>query len=62
LAAEGTAIVVGILLAFAIDAWWEERALSIEEQQILQGLRSEFLSIREVLSGHSRAWSSWLVF
>ncbi len=49
---EGTAIVVSILLAFAIDAWWEERALRIEEQQVLQGLRSEFHSIRDVLSGH----------
>jgi hypothetical protein len=49
---EGAAIVVGILLAFTIDAWWEERALRIEEQQVLQGLRSEFHSIRDVLSGH----------
>jgi len=49
---EGAAIVVSILLAFAIDAWWEERAIRIEEQQVLQGLRSEFHSIRDVLSGH----------
>ncbi len=49
---ESAAIVASILLAFAIDAWWEERALRIEEQQVLQGLRSEFHSIRDVLSGH----------
>jgi len=49
---ESAAIVVSILLAFAIDAWWEERALRIEEQQVLQGLRSEFQSIGDVLSGH----------
>lgn len=50
--AEGAAIVISILLAFAIDAWWEERGLRIEEQQVLQGLREEFLSVRSVLSGH----------
>ena len=49
---EGAAIVVGILLAFAIDAWWEERELRIEEQQVLEGLREEFISIHEVLSQH----------
>ena len=49
---EAAAIVASILLAFAIDAWWEERGLRIEEQQVLQGLRSEFDSIRDVLSGH----------
>lgn len=54
MAGEGAAIVVSILLAFAIDAWWEERSLQIEEQQVLQGLRSEFHSTREVLSAHLR--------
>lgn len=49
---EAAAIVASILLAFAIDAWWEERSLRIEEQQILQGLHEEFLSVRNVLSEH----------
>ena len=49
---EALAIVASILLAFAIDAWWEERGLRIEEQQVLQGLREEFLSVRIVLSQH----------
>ena len=49
---EGAAIVVSILLAFAIDAWWEDRALRIEEQQVLRGLREEFVLIRDVLSSH----------
>ncbi len=52
LAVEAVAIVASILLAFAIDAWWEERVLRIEEQQILQGLREEFLSVHAVLSEH----------
>lgn len=49
---EAVAIVASILLAFAIDAWWEERSLRIEEQQVLRGLREEFLSVRIVLSEH----------
>lgn len=49
---EGAAIVISILLAFAIDAWWDERALRTEEQQVLRGLRAEFISVRDVLSDH----------
>ena len=49
---EALAVVASILLAFTIDAWWEERSLRIEEQQVLQGLREEFLSVRIVLSQH----------
>ena len=49
---EGIAIVVSILLAFAIDAWWDERALRIEEQQVLRDLQDEFRSNRDVLARH----------
>ena len=52
LIAEGTAIVLSILLAFGIDAWWDERKERIEEQQILQGLNEEFSLIRDVLKDH----------
>ncbi len=50
LTVEAAAIVGSILLAFAIDAWWEERQTRFEEQQILQGLREEFVSIHGVLA------------
>jgi hypothetical protein len=49
---EALAVLASILLAFTIDAWWEERGLRIEEQQVLQGLHEEFLSVRKVLSQH----------
>lgn len=49
---EVVAIVVSILLAFAIDAWWDERALRIEEQQVLEGLNEEFLYVQELLTEH----------
>lgn len=50
--AEAVVVVVSILLAFGIDAWWEDRQVRFEEQQILRGLSEEFLSIHEVLERH----------
>jgi hypothetical protein len=45
---EGVAVVVSILFAFAIDAWWVERLDRISERQELQRLQSEFTdNIRE---------------
>jgi hypothetical protein len=41
-ATEGAAIVASILVAFAIDAWWDGRQLLAEEQEILIGLEEEF--------------------
>jgi len=42
LAIEGVVIVVSILLAFGIDAMWEERQLRLEEQDALIALRADF--------------------
>ncbi len=39
---EAVAIVISILLAFAIDAWWDERKERSEEAEVLLGLRKEF--------------------
>jgi len=39
---EAILIVASILLAFGIDAWWNERQERIEEAEILQGLKQEF--------------------
>ena len=49
--AEGAAILISILLAFAIDAWWEERKEQREARQSLSALRDEFLAHREQLAG-----------
>ena len=50
IAVEGVAIVISILLAFAIDAGWEERRERIEEAEILLGLQSEFSRYRDDLA------------
>ena len=52
LSVEAAAIVASILLAFSVDAWWQDRQIRIEEQQILLGLNEEFLSIHDVLMRH----------
>lgn len=50
LAVEATAIVVSILLAFAIDAWWEERRERQAEITLLERLRTDFREIHAALA------------
>jgi len=49
LIAEGGAIVVSILLAFSIDAWWTERQEELREQRQIQALITEFEGNRSQL-------------
>ena len=46
---ESVLIVVSILLAFWIEAWWSQRNDRIEEIEILIGLEAEFVDVRERL-------------
>ena len=39
---EGVVIVGSILLAFGIEAWWDDHQDRAEEQRIFVGLKSEF--------------------
>jgi len=56
LAAEGLAIVVGILLALGADAWWERRADIARERALLADLEAEFIvtgrEITEAINWH----------
>jgi hypothetical protein len=38
----GAGIVLSILLAFAIDAWWDARAQRLQEEVMIGGLRQDF--------------------
>jgi hypothetical protein len=51
IAVEAAAIVVSILLAFAIDAWWAEKKERDVEHEALQALRSDFIASRDNLAG-----------
>ena len=57
IAVESVAIVVSILLAFAIDAWWEERQERVEEAEILVGLEQEFLDIQSLIESKLQQYS-----
>ncbi len=46
---ESVLIIVSILAAFAIDAWWQERQEKQQEQRILAALKAEFESNAERL-------------
>lgn len=46
---EAATIVASILLAFAIDAWWQDRQIRAEGQEILAGLHTEFVANHEAL-------------
>ena len=54
LAVEAAAIVVSILLAFWIDAWWDDRKDQLEEKEILIGLEVEFIDLRDRLDQWAR--------
>ncbi|MEJ2542417.1 MAG: hypothetical protein P8188_21085 [Gemmatimonadota bacterium] len=58
LIAEAILIVVSILLAFAIDAWWADRQVTIEERELLAGLEAEFEFQRSELDRHMERWAS----
>ena len=62
LAVEAAAIVVNILLAFAIDAWWDEQQERAEERELLHSLHVEFEAHRvkaaSVISFHDRVIQS----
>ena len=49
LAIEAPVIVVSILLAFAIEAWWDERGERAAERVLLERLQSDFTEISSAL-------------
>ncbi len=54
LAIEGIAIVVSILLAFAIDAWWDERRERAEETRLLTALGEEMAGNAETSANYEQ--------
>lgn len=56
--AEGTIIVVSILLAFWIDAWWQQQLEKKETDALVRGLQADFtasqLHAKEWLAGNER--------
>jgi len=47
--AEGAAIVVSILLAFSIQAWWDNRQERADERIMLQAILDDIIAVKELL-------------
>ena len=64
--AEGTTIVVSILLAFAIDAWWDERIEQRHAASLIAGLDSDFRisqqHLEQWLAGNRRILAAHTAF
>ena len=52
--AEGAIIVVSILLAFWIDAWWASRQAQASEEVVLQTLLDDLVAKRQLLAERNR--------
>ena len=61
IAVEGIAIVASILLAFAIDAWWDDRKERELEQEALHDLRAEYEDHKDDVSSANTRHLNYLV-
>ena len=57
---DGFAVLVGILLAFAIDAWWDLRSQNEEARAYLVALETELLENRKIIDGDLVVLRSWV--
>ena len=60
LTAEGGAIVVSILLAFSIEAWWEQRSQQAEARSYIEAMRTELIANREALIEELEILRGWM--
>jgi hypothetical protein len=58
-AVEGAAIVISILLAFGIEAWWASEQDVADEQVVLEDLRADFHATRTELESVVRNHDGW---
>lgn len=57
---DGLAVLVGILLAFSIDAWWDLRGQREEARAYLAAMETELVSNREALVEELKIIKSWV--
>ena len=64
IAAEVVLVFIGILAAFWLDSWWDERAQREREVAILKGVQAEFNSaieeIERLIAEHERARTAFI--
>jgi hypothetical protein len=57
---EGFAVLVAILLAFAIDAWWDLRSQQAEARAYIEAVRTELIANREALIEELEILRGWV--
>ncbi len=57
---DGLAVLVGILLAFTIDAWWDLRNQDEEARSYLQALETELIENREIIDQDLQSLQAWV--
>lgn len=58
---EGIAVLVAILVAFSIDAWWDVRSQRVEASEYLEAIQTELLANRELLNSQLETLRRWMV-
>ena len=61
LIAEAAAIVLSILLAFGIDAWWDLRAQEEDARGYLEAIQTELKENREIIEYDLQSLGSWVL-
>ncbi len=57
---EGFAVVVAILIAFAIDAWWDLRTQQAEARAYIEAVRTELIANRETVIEDLKTLRGWV--
>ena len=57
---EGFAVLVAILLAFGIDAWWDIRSERAEARAYIEAMRTELIANRETLREELDVLRGWM--
>ena len=57
---EGFAVLVGIILAFSIDAWWDLRNQQIEGAAYLHATRTELEAKRQLIVEELETIGAWI--
>ena len=58
---DGFAVLVGILLAFAIDAWWDLRTQEENARGYLEAIQTELNENREIIEYDLQTLESWVL-
>jgi hypothetical protein len=57
---EGTAVLVGILLAFSIEAWWDLRTQRAEETSYIEAVQTELEANRDFIADNLDSLRAWV--